>query len=475
MCYQKIEEKLSYDAASKNCLELGGNLVTILDQAKQDFIVGLAGGEDIWLGMDDLQLEGTFRWASGQTVSYSNWNEGEPNNYGGSEDCGMMRGEDFTWNDSGCSNSFKSICEIQPGCPAASVPFGGKCYEKVEEELSYDDAKQNCFQLGGTLVTILDQAKQDFIAGLTGGEDIWLGLDDLQLEGSFTWSSGQTVSYSNWNEGEPNNYGGSEDCGMMRGEDFTWNDSGCSNSHKSICEIQPGCPAGSVSYGRKCYEKVEEELSYSDASANCANQGGNLVTILDQAKQNFVAGLAGGEDIWLGLDDLQTEGTFTWASGQTISFSNWNEGEPNNYGGSEDCGMMRGEDTLWNDSGCGNKHKSICEIQPAISCGAEYSVYDGKCIKKGADKLTYDAAAAFCASSGDQLVEIFDAGKQNFVAGLAAGEEVWLGLSDQQNEGQMLWGSGAGVAYSNGGVAREWRILAGMRENPIITEVWNIV
>jgi len=53
-------------------------------------------------------------WSDGNTLGYSNWNTGEPNNSNG-EDCGFMYGSGSTlgkWNDYGCEYSFQYACRM---------------------------------------------------------------------------------------------------------------------------------------------------------------------------------------------------------------------------------------------------------------------------------------------------------------------------------------------------------------------------
>lgn len=38
---------------------------------------------------------------------------------------------------------------------------------------------------------------------LTGLRSLWIGLNDVEREGTFVWSSGAPVTYTNWAPGEP--------------------------------------------------------------------------------------------------------------------------------------------------------------------------------------------------------------------------------------------------------------------------------
>lgn len=70
--------------------------------------------------------------------------------------------------------------------------------------------------LGGHLVTINDQAENDWVwdtfASFGGvSKTLWTGYHRLVSGGPFVWSSGETPGFENWQPGEPNNARGNED------------------------------------------------------------------------------------------------------------------------------------------------------------------------------------------------------------------------------------------------------------------------
>jgi len=83
---------------------------------------------------------------------------------------------------------------------------------------------------------------------------IWLGLNDIAVEGIFTWSDGSNVTYKNWNRGEPNNLTG-EDCVQLIKEQ--WNDVPCNINNTFVCKI--GCAAFSGIFWSQYEFKIEKK------------------------------------------------------------------------------------------------------------------------------------------------------------------------------------------------------------------------
>ncbi|MCB9599254.1 MAG: C-type lectin domain-containing protein [Sandaracinus sp.] len=94
------------------CDTLGAALLTVDDADENAFVRTAAdggGGGDWWIGLNDREDEGTWRWDSGSSSGYRNWGNLEPNNFA-NEDCVSMR-PDARWNDSGCNSNLRFVCE----------------------------------------------------------------------------------------------------------------------------------------------------------------------------------------------------------------------------------------------------------------------------------------------------------------------------------------------------------------------------
>lgn len=88
--YKAYEEKMTWDKAKAFCESVGGHLATITSQEENDFVYSLTTVEYYHLGGTDEEKEGTWKWITGEDMSYTNWCPAaypggpcEPNNGGG--------------------------------------------------------------------------------------------------------------------------------------------------------------------------------------------------------------------------------------------------------------------------------------------------------------------------------------------------------------------------------------------------------
>ncbi len=142
-------------------------------------------------------------------------------------------------------------------------PSNGNSYA-LTEPMSWMEAEAQAVQWGGHLATLRSWDEELWIKDTFGrGQHLWIGFNDIQVEGSWDWSSGEPVVYTNWAPGEPNNNEG-EDAAVMNwcedgGNDVNpeclgdfWNDVPAGGGRPGVVErsvridIKPGSDPNSI-------------------------------------------------------------------------------------------------------------------------------------------------------------------------------------------------------------------------------------
>ena len=81
--------------------------------------------------------------------------------------------------------------------------------------------------------------------------------------------------------------------------------------------------------------------------------------------KKLVAGSISG--FWIGANDIKNEENFTWSDNSTFDFQDWTYGQPDSYGGNQDCvRLYSGTAIIWDDDNCENKQRYICNINGNI-------------------------------------------------------------------------------------------------------------
>lgn len=285
------------------------------------------------------------------------------------------------------------VCETnatKPGRIGWSAWTNGNWYKPFCGWHRYTVAAEKCREEGAYLVSIQDQAENDMVQALCGYETCWIGLREQPHTEEWIWEDGRSMgqksswlTYTNWNDGEPNN-------NPVSGEDETvafmnlwqrldmphpsldagdcpeyalprpvptgtgrWYDISaawrvdhtiCERpfTHNDFCNEQNGW----IKHSDSCYHKHCASLTLQEAVDYCASNGAALVSINSLDENRFVRTLCGMDTCRIGLQ-RDASGKWSWVDGTDIGekfqwtgYVNWDNGEPNNWEDKENAAVM---------------------------------------------------------------------------------------------------------------------------------------
>ena len=329
---------------------LGGNLVTVNNQAEQDWLVTTFGGtEPLWTGLTDKDIAGQYKWASGETSTYTNWYPGEPSSSADhvQDYVYINYKQPGKWDDLGNELQLRGIIEIVlPTITLAVSP--SSVTENGTANLVYT------FTRTGATTNILT-----INYGITGT------ADSTDYTGA-TPGTGKTITFAAGASTATLTINPTADTTVESNETVLLTlASGTGYTIGTTTAV-----TGTIINDDTVFEYngsrylLTGQGTWEETQAQAQSLGGNLVTVNNQAEQDWLVTTFGGTDgLWTGLTDKVTEGQFKWASGETSTYTNWYPGEPNNGGGNEDyVGMNYGGAGIWNDFASTASFKGIIEI-----------------------------------------------------------------------------------------------------------------
>lgn len=201
--------------------------------------------------------------------------------------------------------------------------------------------------------------------------------------------------------------------------------------------------------------------TWTEAEEHCRLIGGHLADIRSITEASLIRAAFGQPfnlpgTLWIGLVEPFKRNEWGWMSGDRALYQNWNAGEPNDSGGGEDCGERLSSNGTWNDIDCAAQRGFICEGPPVpltrnwtpapkslgfkcsgIAVQAEqipYCLYIDRA-------MSLADADRFCKANGGKVAEPSTAEKDRALAeqigprGGGSGADVWIGLTDAEQEG----------------------------------------
>uniref|UniRef100_A0A8C3S4D6 C-type mannose receptor 2 n=1 Tax=Chelydra serpentina TaxID=8475 RepID=A0A8C3S4D6_CHESE len=343
------------------------------------------------------------------------------------------------------------------------------CYQfNFQSTLSWREAWSSCEQQGANLLSITEIHEQTYINGLLTGysSTLWIGLNDLDMNGGWQWSDNSPLKYLNWENDQPDNPS-EENCGVIRTESSGgWQNRDCSIALPYVCKKKPNatsdpfttdswsevkvdCEPTWQPFQSSCYRLVGEKKSWQDAKKTCLRSGGDLVSIHTLSELEFVTKQIKQdvEELWIGLNDLKLQMNFEWSDGTPVRFTYWHPFEPNNFRDSlEDCVTIWGP-FHWTIMHCCKMSYHHCLLLPQ-----GWKWHSPSCYWLGEDRVTYSDARKMCIDYGATLVTITNRFEQAYVSSLIYGwdsEYFWTALQDINETGAFRWLSGDEVMYTH--------------------------
>jgi hypothetical protein len=324
-----------------------GSIEQAQEQSTVETLMVAAGVTYTWLGLTDAYSEGVFYWTSGAPLIYSNWAPGEPNNLGGLEDCVLVESSyGFQWNDGDCVTHPRDSFLCQTRC--ADADGDGVC----------DDVD---------LCALGDDAVDIDLDGVPDACDLCLGYDDaLDADGDAVPDDCDACPMGDLVDSDLDGFACGSECDdsdlyiyPLAGD--SWNDGVDSDCDGLDCEA--------TWVGAAYFAACPAPLDWFAAEPACMAGGHDgLASIEDAAEQVVAESLLGTTGVmfgWFGLNDVTTEGVFAWTNGNAVTYTNWAPGEPNDFNGVEDCGVVQAAlGYQWNDDQCASVFDGVlCETR----------------------------------------------------------------------------------------------------------------
>ncbi|MBL7939054.1 MAG: HYR domain-containing protein, partial [Flavobacteriales bacterium] len=133
-----------------------------------------------------------------------------------------------------------------------------------------------------------------------------------------------------------------------------------------------GTPSGYTALGTyqgRTYFYRNTNSNWLTANNAAIAVGGHLAVIRDAAHNAWLrsavdAAGGTGQNFWIGLNDVTTEGAWRWTNSASIGFLNWDSGasEPNSQGGNEDYAHVK-SNGKWNDEKSSTSMRSVIEVE----------------------------------------------------------------------------------------------------------------
>ncbi|XP_063415419.1 macrophage mannose receptor 1-like [Mytilus trossulus] len=269
------------------------------------------------------------------------------------------------------------VGHIQRGSPAGCSPgWSGSpsltsCYIAVSIYKDMDGAKRYCFdEYNATVAAPKTETENNFIHILQSG-DIRIGIYGNTDQNVWEYYDGNDLNFTVFSSSPfCKVYSTIEDCVTMQ-HDGKWKVESCSTGRDFVCQkrlnfIDHCSSLGFFQhpYQDICYKKLGSEY-YDDALSACEAEGLDILMPKTEEEHVFMKWYIIeyiNDNVWVGLTDINQEGTFVWNNGIDSKFRAFGYGDPNNAGGDQHCVRYDSISSYnWNDWTCNLRSTVVCQ------------------------------------------------------------------------------------------------------------------
>ena len=322
----------SWTNAKSLCQNNGGHLAVINDADENSFVSNFMMASSAWIGGHDYNNEGSFEWINGDPMNYTNWQYGQPNDYGYyGEDYMRIMKSSGEWTDKSNNNAYEVIMEVpceQSDWVQVSGPAPGSVFPEGSTIVAYEYTDAD-----GVLQTCSFEVLVEECVCLTCPADVIAECDPLIGGAEVSWEAPVPAEY-------------------------------CAGSTAPECadgEHINGFIYVGEHNGSHYYCSSYSNYSWPEAKALCESNGGHLAVINDGAENLFIQNFLMASSAWIGCNDITTEDSFEWVNGDPLGYTNWQYGQPNYYG-NEDYVRIKRSTGEWTDRSASYRYECIMEI-----------------------------------------------------------------------------------------------------------------
>ena len=131
------------------------------------------------------------------------------------------------------------------------------------------------------------------------------------------------------------------------------------------------CPRGwQHLFVHSCVRRLDTLQSWHESLAECerlSNNQGSLASIHSGHEMNHLSRVLNSNETWIGLNDIDGEGKFSWTDDSPFVYASWgpSENKKSEYERKkQDCVATTTKTSFWNSRYCLEKKPSVC-LMPA--------------------------------------------------------------------------------------------------------------